>query len=154
MKHREQQQYLFLVIFRGVYRKQKKSCVLIQSAWLVMAEFQQRMTDSESIFMFTAAGFQSAAVINSSPVDRVPGYRYFGSCFLLSWHVDIYLGLYLSLWKKISFLFHQFCVCVLLFLLLFFFYSRRNWRTQLQLEMKHRPPHGTELCFEVARPPW
>ena len=37
-----------------------------------MAEFQQRMTGSESIFMFTAAGFQSAAVINSSPVDRVP----------------------------------------------------------------------------------
>ena len=64
--------------------KQTKSCVLIQSAWLVMAEFQQRMTGSESIFLFSAAGFQSAAVINSSPADRVPGYRYFGCCFLLS----------------------------------------------------------------------
>lgn len=154
MKHREQQQYLFLVIFRGGYRKQKKSCVLIQSAWLVMAEFQQRMTGSESIFMFTAAGFQSAAVINSSPVDRVPGYRYFGCCFLLSWHVDIYLGLYLSLWKKnIFFIPSILCVC-LTFPVVVFFYSWRNWRTQLQLEMKHRPPHGTELCFEVARPPW
>ena len=38
-------------------------------------------------------------------------------------------------------------MCVCLTFPVVFFYSRRNWRTQLQLEMKHRPPHGTELCL-------
>ena len=98
--------------------------MLIQSGLACDGGVSARNGRFRKHFHVTAAGFRPAAVINSSPADRVPGYRYI---FLL-FPTIVTRGYILTyLYGKMSFIFYQFCVSYFPFCL--FFYIRRRVAT-------------------------